>query len=125
MFKIHHIGVVVTDTTRSRDFYQNVLNCNINWIFEHEEVILTYMECSGQIIELIEYKKDEQKNANRASGRVDHIAFLVENLDKEIEKLKEKNIDIIQGPMELPFKQRVLFFLGPDGERIEFVEKFK
>ena len=123
MIKIDHIGIVITNTSKSRAFYQDILKCAVKDYYEDQRMLLTYLDLKGQTIELIEYKNEEQKNQKRPLGKIDHIAFLVKNLDDEIENLKNKNIEIIRGPIEMP-SQKVLFFLGPDEERIELVEKF-
>lgn len=122
MYKINHIGIVVSDMERSLQFYQDILGCKVKNFRNSEELNLTYLDCSGQIIELIYRKKDIVDSRDGSRGRVDHIAFLVADLDKEIANLKEKNVTLLsESPKEMK-SQRVFFFSGPDGERLEFVE---
>lgn len=122
MYQINHIGVVVTDMERSVRFYQDVLGCKIKDTLESDELRLTYLDCAGQIIELVWRKTDLVAARDGAAGRVDHIAFLVPDIDKAVAALKEKKVILLSdAPREME-KQKVFFFSGPDGERLEFVE---
>ena len=53
---------------------------------------------------------------------MEHIAFTVENLEDEIEKLKENNVEIISESPRVCDKKLIAFFKGPNGEKLEFVQ---
>ncbi len=71
------------------------------------------------IIELIEDKEtsfEENTNSNFSIG------FTVEDMDKTINNLKNNNIKIVRGPIEVSGNTKLAFIKDPNGIDIEFVE---
>ncbi|MPM46898.1 hypothetical protein SDC9_93605 [bioreactor metagenome] len=78
------------------------------------------LKAGSQTIELVQYFHD--KECNRRAGIVDHIAFIVPDMDKALKQLTQHNVPLLQDkPKVLPDKI-IMFFSGPDGERLEFIE---
>ncbi len=74
------------------------------------------------VIELLEKQNDAL--AQRSSGVWDHICFQVDDIEAMYHKLKAQQVELIdQEPRTSLLGKRVLFFAGPDGERIELIEK--
>jgi catechol 2,3-dioxygenase-like lactoylglutathione lyase family enzyme len=55
-----------------------------------------------------------------AQNRSAIIEFLVEDVDKEFARLKERVIDFVQEPTTMPWGNRSLLFRDPDGNLINF-----
>ncbi len=68
-----------------------------------------------------------------AQNRSAIIEFLVEDVDKEFERLKQRVTDFVQEPTTMPWGNRSLLFRDPDGNLINFftpvtpgaIKKFK
>jgi lactoylglutathione lyase len=121
MFDVAHVGVVVADADKSLDFYTKVLDCQVGDMYEDERIRLIFIRSGQLTIELIQYNADPAPARN--AGRVDHIAFFVNDLTAEIEKLRQHNIILLFDQPRVVGNKKIMFFVGPDGERLEFVEK--
>ena len=79
------------------------------------------LTCKGGAIKLVE----DKAQAGRGRGRIDHIAFDIQNIDQAFEELKNEGFKlldeapVLQGPV---FDHGVKYFMieGPDKEAIEF-----
>lgn len=120
MYDIAHIAVVVKDIDRSREFYQNVLDCEIEGDFENDRLKFLYLKSGNGIIELLQYKEED---VERSRGIIDHIAFEVENIKNAIEIAKKHNAIFLFEDIKIVNNMKIIFIEGPDGERIEFIEK--
>lgn len=114
-----HIGIVVKDLERSADFYTSFLECRQQGApTDAGNVKLLYLDGGGTTLELLQYSSS--KDGKEGGGVIDHIAFRVGDIDQWVRKLKEKGL-AMDGPHAVP-GGHILFFYGPDGERIELVE---
>lgn len=119
MLKLDHVGVVVKDMEESIRFYKEAFGWEECGGREDERVRIVYLKSGDNVIELLKYASE---NVDRNWGVVDHIAFTVNNLDMEIERLKGIGAKmILDEPKDIGDK-RVMFFNGPSGERLELVE---
>lgn len=120
--KIAHIGIVVKDLKISADFYINILGFKKIGEFDDERLSFIYLSNDGDVIELLKYKITDNKLRNY--GTIDHLAFNVQDLDKEIKYLKEHQIELaFDQPRFAIGGKRIMFFYGPDRERIEYIEE--
>lgn len=122
MCNVAHIGIVVKNMDKSLDFYTTVLGCVLAESYRDERVHLAFIKAGQQTIELIQYQEDSVKV--RGAGIVDHIAFAVTDIEAEMAKLQQHNVPLLfEQPREsCGGKIKILFFTGPDGERLEFVQ---
>jgi len=122
MYKVAHMGLVVKDAERSSLFYQQILNCEVVNHFQDERVKLIFLNSGGQIIELVQHLQGGALEP-RTAGVVDHIAFEVEDVFIEMERLQAAGIiPLSDKPRSLGSSLKNFFFLGPDGERLEFLQ---
>lgn len=115
--KFGHIGIKVLDMERSLDFYKNILEAKVLKDYSYPESRIVFMEVGGTIIELI----GKDKNTERAMGPIEHIAFKVDSLEDKMEMLKENGIEFSK--VKIVGSAKLIFFLGPDNERFEFVAR--
>lgn len=121
MVSVAHIGVVVKDTDKSLEFYTRVLGCTVEESYQDERIRLTFIKAGPQTIELIQYQEDAVKA--RGAGIVDHIAFAVTDMEAEVARLRQHNVTLLFDQPKVTNGKKILFFAGPDGERLEFVQK--
>lgn len=121
MYTVAHIGVVVKDADKSLDFYTNVLGCKPEESYRDERIRLEFIKAGQQTIELIQYTQDAV--SARGAGIVDHIAFFVADLDAELVKLRLKQVNLLFDQPKVVGDKKIMFFTGPDGERLELVQK--
>jgi hypothetical protein len=128
--RLQHIGVPITDIEISqacflRGGFYNVLCSVLFNKFKKGKVSM--MKLGSIIIELYQMPEPElDKIRQRTSGRIDHIAFDVDDIDETFRLLKDEGFSIPETePVFLNFWEKgckYFYILGPDGERLEFCQ---
>ena len=117
-----HIGVRVKDMDRSLRFYTEILGFSLTHRQFNGQSELAFLNRGNCPLELICNPNVPQLQA----GQVDHIALEVAGIEQLTEALREKGVKLLSenvGTMpNLLNGVKNIFFLGPDGERLEFFE---
>ena len=136
---IRHTGIVVMDLEASLHFYRDLLGFqiakqmeesgdyidNISSLRNVKVTTVKLASPSGQMIELLKYHSHsaEQKRREICEIGISHIAFTVNNLDAEYERLKDKGIQFNSPPQLSPDGYaKVTFCKAPEGTLVELVE---
>ncbi|OLN24264.1 glyoxalase [Domibacillus antri] len=122
--KLEHVGIQVKDLDTAIDFYTKVLDLELLEKQGHPDpniklAFLGFKTTNETLVELIEgYNPDLP-----AEGKVHHIAFTVDDIESELERIKQHNVTFIdQDITTLPSGSKYIFFHGPDGEWIELFQ---
>jgi len=128
-----HLGIPVTDLTKSRTFYgrlgfKEIMRAELPEGTESVKVAM--MDFNGFVIELYQLtEKDQPGIRSRKDGHIDHIALNVRDIGKAFRELKGAGLTIVEKePVFLPFWEKgIRYFnvLGPDSERVEFSERLR
>jgi lactoylglutathione lyase len=120
--KLAHIGMAVSDCEKSSSFYCEILGCEKFGEHHDEKKKFIYLNLGNQIIELIQYLGEEGKT--RLAGPIDHLAIEVEDILTEVARIKNLGVNFLfDSPQEIFGGKKIIFFLGPDGERIELIQE--
>ena len=120
--ELAHLGVVVSNCAKSEQFYCEVLGCTLSERWHTEDLKAVNLNCGGLIIELLEYRNPP--NQFVAAGIINHLAFKVPDIDDMIEQLTNLGVAFeTAAPKILASGKKIIFFHGPDGERIELMEE--
>ena len=136
---IRHTGIVVDNLEVSLHFYCDLLRFkivkqmeetgdyidNISSLQNVNVTTVKLISSSGQIIELLKYNSHlaEQRTREICEIGISHIAFTVDDLDMEYERLKGKEIQFNSLPQLSPDGYaKVTFCRAPEGTLIELVE---
>jgi lactoylglutathione lyase len=123
MMKMEHVGIMVKDMDESLAFYQNILGLelrNREWLNETVELAFLYFPEQPSVeVELVYGGPVENE------GIVNHLAFTVENIAAELERLKEAGVKLVdeEPRVILNGTVKIAFFQGPNGEKLELVER--
>lgn len=121
--KLEHVGVMVSDLEVSIDFYENVLGLDLLDRFAvNESTGLAFLgeRASGQVIVELICGKD---NTFPDEGKVHHIAFTVDDIEEEIERLRKLKVHFTNEEIStLANGSKYIFFKGPDGETLELFQ---
>lgn len=141
MKAIRHFGIVVSDIEKSLHFYRDILGLQIkrdmleegdfiDAILGLKNVQVRTVKMSadnGSLVELLWYKSHPQKTGKPkeiCGTGASHVAFTVENVEKEYERLKKNGVKFNCPPQISPDgKVKVTFCYDPDNTPIELVEE--
>lgn len=124
--RIDHTGIMVKDIETSIAFYQDVLGMQLKDRITHtngiiELAFLGFQEGPETEIELIQGYSSELP----AEGKVHHVALLTEDIAAEFTHAKRQGAVFIDEEITtLPNGYRYFYIEGPDGEWIEFFQRF-
>lgn len=122
--KLEHVGIMVKNIERSIAFYQEVIGMELRGTLVHTNpnitlAFLSFPHSSETEVELIHgYNSELPKE-----GVVHHLAFAVDNIEMEMERLKLLEVPFADEDITiLPNGAKYIFFYGPDKEFIELFE---
>ncbi|MCR2822105.1 VOC family protein [Lederbergia panacisoli] len=121
--KMEHVGIMVNDMDKSLAFYQNILGLklrNREWLNDTVELAFLYFPEQPSVeIELVFGVQVENE------GIVNHLAFTVEDIEAELVRLREAGIKLVDEEPRSILKDnvKIAFFDGPNGEKLELVER--
>jgi metallothiol transferase len=115
---INHITFSVSDLEKSIEFYQNVFGAKI--LVRGEK--LAYFDLNGLWIALNEENNIPRKEIYKSYT---HIGFSIDEKDyKKLQnKLKELNVNIIEGRKRKKEEGKSIYFRDPDGHLFELHTK--
>lgn len=119
--KLFAICLLVEDFKTSLDFYKDVLGLEVNNIND------TFADFKVGETSLAIFQKKEavfmfpKKYMTSGGGSV--LAFQVKDIEKSCIQLKNKGVEIFEGPKTTPWGQKVAYFLDPDKNIWEISEK--
>jgi lactoylglutathione lyase len=111
---LHHIGIYVTNLEKSLQFYETILPVQRKETMNWNKTELLFLRGGGFVLELIP--------ATLPDSRTTHIAFAVESVETKIIELQQSGITPSDGPCKLENGWQTVFYEGPNGEEIEFIQ---
>jgi len=122
MYKAAHVGLIVKDVEVSSIFYRLVLGGEPAGSYDDDRLKVRMIKMSTQTIELLQYLQNGPEE--RSAGVVDHIAFYVDDIDVAVKRLQSLEVNLLfDAPRTVMDGKRIIFFSGPDGERLEFIQE--
>ena len=115
--RISHILLEVSNLEKSTKFYQEILGFEIvsREKMKDEREVVVFKQGIGLTLRVD--KNFENKLLNHVGIKVNDINLLIRNLDKA-------KVKIIEGPSSSNYGTK-LYFLDPDGIKLECHEKFR
>ena len=128
MFKrIDHVEIVPSDLERTLNFYIEILGFKIQMRLKLERPPLeevVFIELGDTSIELFSVKEPAPISIEPWQVSCRRIALEVEDMDKAIEYLKAKGVEISSGPVAVEnLRVRVAAIKDPDGLPIELIQR--
>ena len=121
---IKFITITVKNLEESLNFYKEILGFKeVRRMNPMEGVKIAFLEDENSgTVELIE-NEEISKAYDVSKESMVSIGFGVENINEKIDELKNKKINIIRGPIEVPDGSKLAFIKDPNGIEIEFIEE--
>ena len=124
MIKLDHIAVGVSNLDAAIDFYEQKIG--LKFLFKkvdeaHGEAF-AYLEMKGTRLELLQPLRLAKRPAADKQSFCPHLAFVSDDIQDTQQRLQEKQVTLLKGPMEIPGMVRWLYAADPDGNVLEFVQ---
>jgi glyoxylase I family protein len=124
--KVHHIAIIASDYTKSKQFYTAVLGLTIiQEIYrEQRQSYKLDLALNGDyIIELFSFPNPPKRPSRPESTGLRHLAFDVDDLDETVAFLNSKNVESEPIRIDEMTQKRFTFIADPDDLPIEFYER--
>lgn len=123
--KIHHVAILTDRYEESKKFYTEILGFSvINETYRKErdsyklDLAIEGIYC----IELFSFPEYKERNSFPESKGLRHLAFAVDDVEKWIEFLRSKNIEVQDVRIDEIANKRFTFFYDPNGQPLELYE---
>ena len=118
MNKIEHLGIAVKDIEQANKLYESLLGYTHykTEAVESEGVITSFFKSGESKIELLEATHEESpiaKFIEKKGEGIHHIAFSVDNIKKEVERLKKEGFTILNEEPKKGADNKWVVFLHP------------
>ena len=122
---IHHIAIICSDYQVSKNFYTNVLGLTViqeTYRADRDSYKLDLVLQGQYCIELFSFPKPGKRLSKPEASGLRHLAFQVEHLELEIEKLASNHIPAETIRIDPLTGKKFTFFRDPDDLPIELYE---
>lgn len=115
--KLYAVCLLVENYEKSLSFYKDILGLEIN----SQDTKYTDFKLGETLLAI--FQKEEasvmfpKSHMNMGGGVV--IAFPTDDINKTCNELKQKGVDIFEGPKTTPWGQKVAYFKDPDNNILE------
>lgn len=119
---LHHVAVICSDYSVSKQFYTEVLGLNILsevYRAERDSYKLDLEIPGGTQIELFSFPASPNRLTYPEARGLRHLAFLVSDLDQQVSDLVAKGVSVEEIRTDEITGKRYTFFADPDGLPIE------
>ena len=133
MNKIEHIGIAVKSLSQSIAIYQKLLNtdCYKTELVASEYVNTAFLKIGDNKVELLEATSGESaiaKFLERKGEGIHHIAFAVDDILEEMERLKDEGFTLLNDSPKKGADNKMVCFVHPketNGVLIELCQEIK
>jgi methylmalonyl-CoA/ethylmalonyl-CoA epimerase len=112
--KVHHVGVVVRDMEQAMGFYRDTLGLRVHKqeTIPDQGVKAALLTIGDSEIELLEPIVTDNGIARYLESRgegLHHVCFQVDDVDRELETLKQKRVEVIDQVTRIGIAGRICF----------------
>ena len=129
--KIEHIGIAVKALNKSNELFKKLLGEQSykTEVVDSESVTTSFFKVGNQKLELLEASEPNSTIARfieRRGEGMHHLAFHVESIDEEIERLEKEGFEFVSKTLTKGADNKMVVFLHPkttNGVLVELCEE--
>jgi methylmalonyl-CoA/ethylmalonyl-CoA epimerase len=133
MLRVEHIGIAVRDMAESQKLFETLLatTCYKKEVVESEKVTTAFFQKGETKIELLESSDPEgviAKFIDKKGEGLHHIAFEVEDIRAEMERLKKEGFKLLMEEPKAGADNKLICFVHPksaNGVLLELCQSIK
>jgi methylmalonyl-CoA/ethylmalonyl-CoA epimerase len=133
MLRVEHIGIAVRDMAESQKLFETLLGttCYKKEVVESEKVTTAFFQKGETKIELLESSDPEgviAKFIDKKGEGLHHIAFEVEDIRAEMERLKKEGFKLLMEEPKAGADNKLICFVHPksaNGVLLELCQSIK
>lgn len=127
MLKIEHIGIAVESLAASIPLFEKLLNATCYKTEEvwSEKVVTAFFKKGETKIELLQSLTNDgviKKFIEKKGEGIHHIAFEVENIEEEMQRLKNEGFSLINEHPKQGADNKMICFVHPKGTNNVLIE---
>jgi methylmalonyl-CoA epimerase len=131
--RLNHIGIAVNNLDEAADKFSSVFNKEFSAPenVEEQKVKINFIELPNMRIELLEPSANDSpisKFLEKRGEGIHHLSFEVDDIEKELQRLKENGIPLIDEKPKVGAEGFLVVFLHPKsthGVLVEISQKLK
>ncbi len=124
MAGLDHIHFYCGDIEKTVVYFRDILGGKELSREKRPTSVLVRMDVLGTVIALMAIPPESgQFDPGKGKRGLDHIGFKVRDLEATLEEMREKGVRITQELTVLPSGLKMAFVEGPDGIRVELLER--
>lgn len=123
--RIHHVAVICSDYSRSKQFYTQVLKLKVideNYRAERDSYKLDLALPDGSQIELFSFPNPPPRSSRPEAQGLRHLAFAVQSVDEYSHYLESQGIEVEPIRIDEFTGKPFTFFQDPDGLPLELYQ---
>ncbi|WP_391091660.1 VOC family protein [Vibrio sp. NH-UV-68] len=123
--RIHHVAVICSDYSRSKQFYTQVLKLKVideNYRAERDSYKLDLALPDGSQIELFSFPNPPPRSSRPEAQGLRHLAFAVQSVDQYSHYLESQGIEVEPIRIDEFTGKPFTFFQDPDGLPLELYQ---
>lgn len=123
--RIHHVAILTDRYDESKKFYTEVLGFTIideTYRKERDSYKLDLAIDGEYCIELFSFPEYKERNSFPESKGLRHLAFAVDDVEKWIQFLRSKRVDVQDVRIDEITGRKFTFFYDPNGQPLELYE---
>lgn len=123
--RIHHVALICSDYSRSKDFYTRILGLRV--VAEHyraarQSYKLDLALPDGSQLELFSFPEPPERPSRPEACGLRHLAFAVADMDAAVAHLHNLGVELEPVRVDEYTHKRYTFFKDPDGLPLELYE---
>jgi len=127
MKRVEHIGIAVKDLEKANELYEKLLGIAPYKQEEvkSEQVITSFFQVGETKIELLKATSEKSaihKHINKRGEGMHHIAFEVEDIYKEMERLRKEGFQILNEQPKRGADNKLVCFIHPKSANSVLIE---
>ena len=124
--KIHHVAILTDRYEESKRFYTDLLGCTIineTYRAQRDSYKLDLAINGQYCIELFSFPEYKERNTFPESKGLRHLAFAVDDVEKWIDFLRSKSVNVQDVRIDEITLKKFTFFYDPNGQPLELYEE--